>query len=83
MQLETDVRQIHQQQKLTTVLVTHHIGEAVFMSDRVLVLGDQPATICADVSIQLPSERDLNVRRLAAYHAIVDRLCHVFSPAGA
>ena len=74
MQLETDVRAIHLQQQLTTVLVTHHIGEAVFMSDRVLVLGDQPARLCADIAVPLPQDRDLSVRRSSAYHKIVDEV---------
>ncbi|MEP3481842.1 MAG: ATP-binding cassette domain-containing protein [Fuerstiella sp.] len=74
MQLETDVRAIHLQQQLTTVLVTHHIGEAVFMSDRLLVLSDQPARICADIAISLPQNRDLSVRRSSAYHLLVDEV---------
>lgn len=74
MQMETDVRAIHFKRQLTTVLVTHHIGEAVFMSDRVFVLGGQPAQICADLSIELPVNRDLNVRRSAAYHQLVNEV---------
>ena len=74
MQLETDVRAIHLQQQLTTVLVTHHIGEAVFMSDRVFVLGGEPAKICADIPITLPSDRNLTVRRSSAYHDFVDEV---------
>lgn len=73
MQLETDVRDIHLKQQLTTVLVTHHIGEAVFMSDRVLVLGGEPAEIWADIAIDLPQNRDMNVRRSSAYHDLVDK----------
>ncbi len=74
MQLETDVRAIHLQQQLTTVLVTHHIGEAVFMSDRVFVLGGEPAKICADIPITLPTDRNLTVRRSPAYHDFVDEV---------
>ena len=74
MQLETDVRAIHLQQQLTTVLVTHHIGEAVFMSDRVFVLGGEPAKICADIPITLPTDRNLTVRRSSAYHDFVDEV---------
>ncbi|MCA9049573.1 MAG: ABC transporter ATP-binding protein, partial [Planctomycetaceae bacterium] len=53
MQLETDVRHIHESRGLTTVLVTHNIAEAVFMSDRVLILGGSPSTVAADVAISL------------------------------
>ncbi|MEQ9411596.1 MAG: ABC transporter ATP-binding protein [Fuerstiella sp.] len=67
MQLEQEVRRIHQLQQLTTILVTHNISEAVFMSDRVLVLGNRPATILADIAIRLPSDRNADTRQLPEY----------------
>lgn len=77
MQLEADVREIHLNQRLTTILVTHHIGEAVFMSDRVLVLGGEPAGICADIRVPLPEHRGREVRRSSAYHTCVDEVTDV------
>ncbi|MEZ6059081.1 MAG: ATP-binding cassette domain-containing protein [Planctomycetaceae bacterium] len=46
-QLQQEVRRIHNQCDVTTVLVTHNIHEAVFMSDRVLVMGGsrQPSSV--------------------------------------
>lgn len=73
MQLEEDVRRIHCERSLTTVLVTHNVNEAVFMSDRVLVLGGRPSEICADISISLPSDRDRRVRSDVAFHRLIDK----------
>ena len=72
MQLEEDVRRIHNERSLTTILVTHNINEAVFMSDRVLVLGGQPSTIHADLDVALPPDRNRKLRSDAEFHELVD-----------
>jgi NitT/TauT family transport system ATP-binding protein len=43
---------------VTMLLVTHDIDEAVYLSDRVLVLSGRPARVVEDVNIPLPSPRD-------------------------
>lgn len=72
MQLEEDVRRIHDQQGLTTILVTHNISEAVFMSDRVIVLGGHPSGVCADVNISFTADRSRPLRSEATFHELVD-----------
>jgi NitT/TauT family transport system ATP-binding protein len=39
-------------------VVTHNIDEAVFLADRIIVLGRNPARIRADFSVNLPHPRD-------------------------
>ena len=82
MQLEEEVRNIHNERSLTTVLVTHNISEAVFMSDRVLVLGGQPSAIHADVGIDLPPERGRLLRSAAEFHDLVDVVTEALHSAG-
>lgn len=43
---------------ITTVFVTHHIEEAVYLADRLIVLGYRPGRIVSDFRIDLPHPRD-------------------------
>ena len=59
-------------QRSTVLFVTHGIDEAVFLSDRVIVLGRRPGTIKEIVAIDVPRPRarfrgDSRVRELVEY----------------
>lgn len=59
----------------TVVFVTHDIEEAVYLSDRVLVLDGMPARLAADVTVACPRPRtQIETRRspefLAARHGV-------------
>lgn len=43
---------------MTIVLVTHDIDEAVYLSDRVVVLGHRPAVVTRIVDVDIPAPRD-------------------------
>ncbi|MCD7101251.1 ABC transporter ATP-binding protein [Pseudoclavibacter sp. 13-3] len=52
---------VWEQHKLTVMLITHDIEEAVFTSDRVVIMSSRPGTIKREVPIDLPRPRDKEV----------------------
>jgi NitT/TauT family transport system ATP-binding protein len=57
-ELEDLVRTLRAELQITVVLVTHDIDEAVYLGDRVVVLGGSPATVVDDLTVDLGSGRD-------------------------
>lgn len=57
-ELEDLVLQLRRAHRLTVVLVTHDIDEAVYMSDRILILTRAPATLQQALDVGLARPRD-------------------------
>ena len=55
--LQHEFLKIWEVKKKTVVFVTHDVDEAVFLSDRVLVLSGSPARIIDEVRVELPRPR--------------------------
>jgi len=67
--LQQDVRQIAKRLGITLVLVTHDVGEAVRMADRVLVLKANPGRIAEDTRIALNEEERSGSEAFQKEHA--------------
>lgn len=62
------------ERKRTIMLVTHSIEEAVFLSDRILLLSSRPGTVKDIVSVKLSRPRDPAVRRTREFQELVGYL---------
>jgi len=71
--LLADIAKLH---GVTILLVTHDVDEAVFLSDRVIVIGNQPGTVVADIKIELPKLRERETQALLAKRVIVFEALH-------
>ena len=69
--LRAELLAIWAKYKMTVIMVTHLVEEAVEMSDRVLVFGPRPTSIKEVVEIKNPRPRD---KRSADYYDIVDQI---------
>jgi NitT/TauT family transport system ATP-binding protein len=73
-QLQVDLLRLWSQQRMTVLFVTHSIREAVFLSDRVVVMSPHPGHIETVITIDLPRPRRLVMRdgaEFARYDAVV------------
>lgn len=57
-QLNVELLRLWQLMRQTVILITHSIPEAIFLSDRVLVMSERPGHILDEVTIGLPRPRD-------------------------
>jgi NitT/TauT family transport system ATP-binding protein len=72
--MQTELMRIWEEGRKTVLFVTHQIDEAVFLSDRVLVLARRPGRIQETIDVALPRPRALAVKRTPEFMTYVDRI---------
>lgn len=73
-QLAQDLPPIWEARGTTTILVTHSVNEAVMLSDRIIVLSPRPASVVADIAVDLSRPRAPGSLRRADFGDIADRV---------
>jgi NitT/TauT family transport system ATP-binding protein len=66
--MNVQLMKIWEQVHKTVLFVTHSIREAVFLSERVIVLSRRPAVVVADLTIDLPRPRTLEMQETAEFN---------------
>lgn len=72
--MQAELLRIWNAARKTVVFVTHQIDEAVYLSDRVVVMAARPGRIIADIEIELPRPRVLAVKRTSEFAAYEERI---------
>jgi NitT/TauT family transport system ATP-binding protein len=72
--LNDQLLELWSKHRWTVIFVTHSIREAVFLSERVVVMSPRPGRIAADIAIALPSERTPALR---LSHVFADQCAQV------
>ena len=81
-QMNFDLQRIWLEKRKTAILVTHSIDEAVWLSDRVVVITPRPARIAEDITIDLPRPRSLHLKKSEAFNAYTARVRELFKDLG-
>ncbi|KXA88754.1 hypothetical protein AKJ62_04525, partial [candidate division MSBL1 archaeon SCGC-AAA259D14] len=69
-----ELLRIWRKTKKSILFVTHNIEEAVFLGDKVVVMGDRPSTLKEEVSIDISRPRDLEIMKSDEYHKYVSKV---------
>lgn len=82
-QLNEELIRLWQAQRWTALFVTHNVAEAVYLSERVLVMSPRPGSIVADVPIRLPRTESGRSRTSPEFAAAVAEITSVLHRKGA
>lgn len=72
--LQEHVHKIWNSSKTTIVFVTHSIPEAVFLSNRIILLSQKPSQITQELTLSLPKLRSSMIRSETSYFEEVNRI---------
>jgi NitT/TauT family transport system ATP-binding protein len=68
------IRDLHAARKITIILVTHDLREAVFLADRIFVMSSRPGRVLTERVVDIPRPRDLEVTYTPQFSEIVHEL---------
>jgi ABC-type nitrate/sulfonate/bicarbonate transport system ATPase subunit len=86
--LQDEILQLAAEKQITVVFITHDLEEAIYLGDRVAVLGGTPATMVELIDVDLPRPRNQlttreDARFLAHRHRLFELLARFQSARGA
>jgi len=79
--MNQEVLRIWDQTHTTIVFVTHSIAEAVFLSNRVVVMSPRPGRIATIIDVKLPYPRDFKTRQMPEFFETVSEVREVLREA--
>ncbi len=72
--MQSELLKIWTRQKKTVLFITHQIDEAVFLADRVIVMGTRPGRIKREFAVPFARPRSLSVKRDPEFLKINDEI---------
>jgi NitT/TauT family transport system ATP-binding protein len=80
--MHIELQRIWMERRKTVVFITHSIAEAVFLADRVLVMTPRPGKIGAELTIDLPRPRALDVVNTEVFGTYVKQIRSALNATG-
>jgi NitT/TauT family transport system ATP-binding protein len=80
--MNVELQRIWMERRKTVLFITHSVGEAVFLADRVLVMTPRPGKIQDELTIDLPRPRALEIMNTEAFGTYVKRIRFALNAGG-
>ena len=80
--MNVELQRIWSEQRITTLLVTHSVDEAVFLGDRVIAMSGRPGKIIKSVEVPFARPRRTELQRTPEFHHLADELTITLEPEG-
>jgi NitT/TauT family transport system ATP-binding protein len=81
-QLVLDLQQIWNERRMTVLFITHSVPEAVFLSDRIMVMTPRPGRVDRVIDIDLPRPRTLAMRETPEFALYSRQILDLFLARG-
>jgi NitT/TauT family transport system ATP-binding protein len=81
-QLNLDLQQICTERRMSVLFITHSVPEAVFLSDRIIVMTPRPGRVDRMIAVDLPRPRTLALRETPEFAAYTRQILNVFLARG-
>jgi NitT/TauT family transport system ATP-binding protein len=77
--MQAELLRIWKEARKTVLFITHQIDEAIYLSDRVVVMSARPGRILADIPIDLSRPRELDVKRTPRFVEYAEQIWRLIS----
>ncbi|EFM10909.1 ABC transporter related protein [Paenibacillus curdlanolyticus YK9] len=67
LEMQEMLLEVWEREKTTVLFITHDIDEAIFLSQRIVVMGANPGRIIREFQVELPNERTADVRETPGF----------------
>jgi NitT/TauT family transport system ATP-binding protein len=81
-QMNLELQRVWQEQHISTLLVTHSVDEALFLSDRVVVMSGRPGRILKEMAVPFGRPREPGIMRSVEFHRLEDELTEALEQPG-
>jgi ABC-type nitrate/sulfonate/bicarbonate transport system ATPase subunit len=72
--MQGELHRLWDKRRKTVIMVTHDVDEAIYLADRIVVLSPRPGRVKADIPVDLPRPRPLDMRLGLAFTAVKRRV---------
>jgi ABC-type nitrate/sulfonate/bicarbonate transport system ATPase subunit len=75
-QMQKFMQELWERTPITILMVTHDVEEAIFLSQRIYVMGSHPGCIKDEITVELPKQRELELKMEPQFIQVKRQVVH-------